>query len=85
VLVHLRRGSVHLAPGDPVRAGQQVAECGNSGNSGNSSEPHVHVQLMDHPRVSFAAGLPVEFEEFEVDGERRRGVPRDGTPFVVPS
>lgn len=82
VLAHLRRGSVQVAPGDPVRAGRQVGECGNSGNS---SEPHVHIQLMDHPRVIVAAGLPVEFEEFEVDGERRRGVPRNGTPFVVSS
>lgn len=81
VLAHLRRGSVRVAPGDAVRAGQHLGDCGNSGNS---SEPHLHIQLMDHPRVLVAAGLPVEFDGYEVDGETHSGVPRNGEPFVVP-
>jgi hypothetical protein len=58
LLAHLRRGSLRVQVGDVVRAGQPLAECGNSGNS---SEPHVHVQVMDHPRPWFAAGLPMTF------------------------
>jgi murein DD-endopeptidase MepM/ murein hydrolase activator NlpD len=57
-LAHLRRGSVSVRAGDRVRAGQEIARCGNSGNS---SEPHLHFQLMDHPRVLLAAGLPFGF------------------------
>jgi murein DD-endopeptidase MepM/ murein hydrolase activator NlpD len=53
VLAHLRHGSLRVAKGQRVRAGQQVAECGNSGNS---TEPHLHFQLMDHRSVLFAAG-----------------------------
>ncbi len=60
VTAHLRRHSVRIAVGQPVRAGEQIAECGNSGNS---SEPHLHFQLQDHPRVAFAAGIPFRFAD----------------------
>ena len=33
VLAHLRRGSLRVTKGQRVAAGEQVAECGNSGNS----------------------------------------------------
>jgi murein DD-endopeptidase MepM/ murein hydrolase activator NlpD len=56
VVAHLRRGSATVRPGDRVRAGEQIAECGNSGSS---TEPHVHVQVMDRPRALLAAGLPI--------------------------
>ncbi|MFI5893896.1 M23 family metallopeptidase [Actinoplanes sp. NPDC051513] len=64
---HLQRHSAMVRPGDQVVAGQQLARCGNSGNS---TEPHLHFQVMDHPRPAFAAGLPFEFAE---------GVPPNGT------
>jgi murein DD-endopeptidase MepM/ murein hydrolase activator NlpD len=80
VLAHLRRGSLQVASGQPVRAGAQVAECGNSGNS---TEPHLHFQLMDHRSVLFAAGLPFRLARFEVDGHAEAGVPANGRPFTV--
>jgi murein DD-endopeptidase MepM/ murein hydrolase activator NlpD len=80
VLAHLRRGSLRVRRGDRVAAGQQLAECGNSGNS---SEPHLHFQLMDHPSVLFAAGLPFRLARFEVDGVAGAGVPVAGRPFTV--
>jgi Peptidase family M23 len=58
VLAHLRRRSVLVREGQHVNIGQLIAECGNSGNS---TEPHVHVQVMDHPRPLFAAGIPIVF------------------------
>ncbi|MGH3910561.1 MAG: M23 family metallopeptidase, partial [Pseudonocardiaceae bacterium] len=79
---HLQRGSARVAAGAVVRAGQHIADCGNSGNS---TEPHLHLQLMDHPRVAVAAGLPVEFDGFDVDEQWQSGVPRNGEPFVVPA
>ncbi len=47
VFAHLRRGSVRVAKGDRVRAGDVLGEVGNSGNT---SEPHLHFHLMDRPR-----------------------------------
>jgi murein DD-endopeptidase MepM/ murein hydrolase activator NlpD len=60
-LVHLRRGSVRVGLGDAVAAGQPVAECGNSGNS---TQPHVHVQVMDSADLSVARGVPMAFRSF---------------------
>lgn len=62
-LAHLRRGSVRVSEGQTVHVGDPVAECGNSGNT---SEPHLHLQLMDSPRASIAAGLPFTFAHHEL-------------------
>ncbi|MGA8115059.1 MAG: M23 family metallopeptidase [Actinocatenispora sp.] len=80
-LAHLRRGSVLVRPGQRVTAGQQLASCGNSGNS---TEPHLHLQLMDHPRVAFAAGRPFSFDGYGTPDGPRAGVPRGNETFVVP-
>ncbi|HEX6471567.1 MAG TPA: M23 family metallopeptidase [Streptosporangiaceae bacterium] len=76
---HLRRGSVRVRRGQRVVAGQQLAECGNSGNS---SEPHLHFQLMDHRNVLVAAGLPFAFDRYEQGGLDRAGVPGARRPFT---
>ena len=60
-LVHLQRGSVQMSPGEPVRAGDQIGRCGNSGNS---TQPHFHIQAMDSPDAYAAKGVPLRFEEF---------------------
>jgi hypothetical protein len=60
-LVHLRRGSLRVSVGDVVSTGQQLAACGNSGNS---TQPHVHVQVMDRAEPSGARGIPMEFGGF---------------------
>ena len=80
-LAHLRRGSVLVRPGDRVAAGQQLAACGNSGNT---NEPHLHFQVMDHPSVLLAAGLPVRFAHYQVAGADRAGGPHNLQPFTAP-
>jgi hypothetical protein len=81
LLAHLRRRSLRVARGDRVEAGAVVAECGNSGNS---SEPHVHVQVMDRPSVWIAAGQPmlIEGREPPRNGDRLclRSTPRRVVP-----
>ncbi len=65
-LPHLQQGSVQVAVGDPVSAGDVVAAVGNSGNS---SEPHVHLQVMDGPRPISAAGRRLDrYSEFGITG-----------------
>jgi hypothetical protein len=60
-LVHLRAGSIRVTVGDPVTVGQPIAECGNSGNS---TQPHLHIQVMDSPDLSVAQGVPMAFRHF---------------------
>jgi Peptidase family M23 len=60
-VVHLRTGSLRVAIGAEVTAGQPIAECGNSGNS---TQPHVHIQAMDNLDLSVARGIPMVFRRF---------------------
>ncbi|MEU0280806.1 M23 family metallopeptidase [Streptomyces sp. NPDC006195] len=78
VYAHLRRGSLRVGVGDRVTAGQELAECGNSGNS---SEPHLHFQLMDGPDVMTARGVPFEWHYHDDEGNEHHGVPEDLTHF----
>ena len=60
-LVHLRQGSVTVAPGDRVEVGHPLAAVGNSGNS---TEPHLHLQVMDNVDYAVAAGIPLAFRDY---------------------
>jgi murein DD-endopeptidase MepM/ murein hydrolase activator NlpD len=73
-LAHLRRGSIRVRPGQRVRAGEEIGECGNSGNT---SEPHVHFQLMDHRLPMLAVGIPFTF------ADQADGVPRTKQAFTA--
>lgn len=52
ILAHLRFGSIMVAAGDTVEAGDPLGEMGNSGNS---SEPHLHL----HAQRGLPAGAPL--------------------------
>jgi murein DD-endopeptidase MepM/ murein hydrolase activator NlpD len=67
-VVHLRRGSIRVVPGQRVDLGSPIAACGNSGNS---TEPHVHLQAADRPEMRAARGLPIVFRRFRQ--QLRRG------------
>jgi murein DD-endopeptidase MepM/ murein hydrolase activator NlpD len=70
-LVHLRAGSLLVRAGETVRGGQKLAECGNSGNS---TQPHLHVQVMDSADLSVARGVPMAFRRYR-EWRRGRGEP----------
>ncbi|WP_193070958.1 M23 family metallopeptidase [Brevibacterium sp. FME37] len=63
VVAHIRRRSLRVQVGDRVKAGDLIADCGNSGNS---TEPHVHAQLMDRQSLWLAHGLPMGFRHAEI-------------------
>ena len=58
---HLKQGSVRVRAGDSVKAGQVLAQVGNSGNT---IAPHMHFQLMDSPVHNGADGLPYQYRAF---------------------
>ncbi|MGW4680937.1 M23 family metallopeptidase [Micromonospora taraxaci] len=74
VVAHLRCGTVAVRPGEMVTVGQPLGRCGNSGNS---TQPHVHLQVMDHRDPFVAAGVPMLFQHYRVHH-------RDGTQHFVP-
>jgi murein DD-endopeptidase MepM/ murein hydrolase activator NlpD len=74
VLAHLRAGSIRVREGESVAAGQELAACGNSGNS---TQPHLHIQVMDSAYPFTARGLPMSFRDYRA--WRRPG----GPPVVV--
>ena len=78
-LVHLRAGSLRVGAGAGVTVGQHVADCGNSGNS---TQPHLHVQVMDSPDLAVAQGVPMAFRRFREwpSGAKRFQIRESGLP-----
>jgi murein DD-endopeptidase MepM/ murein hydrolase activator NlpD len=70
VLAHLRAGSITVRAGDRVVAGQDLGACGNSGNS---TQPHLHIQVMDSPDAFTARGFP--WPSGPIDVRRALGFP----------
>ncbi|MBM7079168.1 M23 family metallopeptidase [Micromonospora humida] len=70
LLAHLRAGSLRVAVGDEVDVGQELADCGSSGNS---TQPHLHLQVMDAADPYAARGLPMAFRHYR--SWRRPGDP----------
>ena len=66
VYAHLRKGSLIVQAGQRVSAGTMLGEVGNTGNS---SEPHLHVHLMDRANPNAAAGLTMTWEGIIRSGE----------------
>ncbi len=65
-LAHLQKGSVAVAPGQQVAAGEQVGACGNSGRS---SEPHLHYHLQNSAQFGRGEGMPAQFLDYFADSE----------------
>jgi len=47
-LSHLKEGSIRVREGDPVREGDEIGRCGNSGRS---PYPHLHFQIQETPWI----------------------------------
>ena len=74
LLAHLQPRSIKVRAGQQVKAGDVL---GLTGNSGNTSEPHLHVHLMNAPSMKDADGLPMPFDEYLADGVLvKRGEPK---------
>jgi len=67
LLAHLQPHSLKVRTGQRVKPGDVL---GLAGNSGNTSEPHLHVHLMNAPSMRDADGLPMPFDGYDADGTR---------------
>jgi hypothetical protein len=79
VLAHLQRGSLAVSIGERVVAGQRL---GRAGNSGNSSEPYVHLQLMDRAAPSSALGQPFTLSDAVLSDAWEPPTARPSTPAL---
>lgn len=66
LLCHMKYRSIRVKVGERVRQGDFLGFCGNTGNT---SQPHVHFNLQDSPRMHTAKALPIQFARIVVDGE----------------
>jgi murein DD-endopeptidase MepM/ murein hydrolase activator NlpD len=55
---HVRKGSLKVASGDIVKAGDQLAEVGNSGNT---SAPHLHIACLKLDATGRGRLVPMSF------------------------
>lgn len=63
-VAHLRNGNPRFEPGQPVRAGDPLGVCGNSGRS---SEPHLHLHAQDAFPAADPRGVPLTIADVVVD------------------
>jgi hypothetical protein len=68
LLCHFKYQSIRVHVGDSVKQGDVLGLCGNTGNT---SEPHIHFNLQDGPRMQSAHALPAQFAKIIVDKQEK--------------
>ena len=76
-LCHLKQGSLRVAVGDEVEAGEILALVGYSGHSTVVGEPHLELHLQTTPDAHKGEAIPWKFHNYLADGEFvEKGLPR---------
>src|SRR6185437_2145777 len=71
VYSHLKHGSVRVKMGDRVKAGEKIAEVGNSGDM---QFPRLEYSLQTSADLNGSEGLPAAFTRLKVNGKRAKEV-----------
>lgn len=75
-LCHFKKGTIAVKPGQKVKPGELLGQCGNSGNS---SEPHLHYHLQTTAVPFRGEGLPAQFQRYRAgEATVERGEPQQG-------
>jgi hypothetical protein len=67
---HMQPGSVKVAAGAKIKAGDVL---GKVGNTGNTSAPHLHFHVMDGPSPLLSNGIPYIINRFTMTAIDRAG------------
>jgi hypothetical protein len=70
VYSHLKQGSATVKRGDQVKAGEPIAEVGNSGDS---QFARLEYSLQTSDDLNNTEGLPAGFEHVKINGKHRNG------------
>lgn len=73
-ICHLEAGSINIAVGDLVEAGQVL---GNVGNSGNTQGPHIHFQVQNGPDFEYSEGIIVTFKNAYIGSKKKRFIAKN--------
>ncbi len=71
VYSHLKQGSLMVKAGDRVKAGEKIAEVGNSGDT---QFPRLEYSLQTSAELNGSQGLPATFEHLKVNGKHAKEV-----------
>lgn len=64
LLCHFKHNSIRVKIDDKVKQGEVIGLCGNTGNT---TQPHIHFNLQDGPRMHKASALPARFTRIIVN------------------
>jgi len=65
LICHFKYNSIKVKVGDKIKQGGVLGLCGNTGNT---TQPHIHFNLQDRPRMHLAHALPAQFKRILVNG-----------------
>ena len=60
MIAYFKKDTIVVRPGETVKEGQLLGQCGNSGNS---SEAHIHFQVMDKADMNEAKSIRIQFQD----------------------
>jgi hypothetical protein len=65
LICHFKYNSIKVKVGNTIKQGDILGLCGNTGNT---TQPHIHFNLQDGPKMHSSNALPAQFAKIKVNG-----------------